>query len=173
MFLLHLNKIKMRVLSNQSIIQKINRLSIQIVEHHYGSNSIYLIGINNNGYNFAKLLQEQLQKNCKIPIHLHQIRLNPANPLHSQIELSMDKEELSNKNIIIVDDVANTGRTLFYAMKPLLDIIPSSIEVAVMVDRTHKSFPVRVDFVGLSLATTLKEHIEVILTPGEMSVFLQ
>lgn len=163
----------MQVLSNQSIIQKINRLSIQIIEYHYGSDSIYLMGVNNNGYNFAQLLQQQLEKNCQIPIHLHRIRLNPANPLDGQIELSMDKEELNNKNIIIVDDVANTGRTLFYAMKPLLDTVPSSIEVAVLVDRTHKSFPVRVDFVGLSLATTLKEHIEVILTPGEMSVFLR
>lgn len=163
----------MQVLSNQSIIQKINRLAIQIVEYHFGRESIYLLGVNNNGYNFAKLLQEQLQKNCDIPIHLQRIRLNPANPLNGEIELSMDKEELNDKNIIIVDDVANTGRTLFYAMKPLLDTVPASIEVAVLVDRTHKSFPVRVDFVGLSLATTLKEHIDVVLTPGDLSVYLR
>ena len=69
--------------------------------------------------------------------------------------------------VVIVDDVANTGRTIFYACKPLLETLPKKIEVAVLVDRKHKSFPVKVDYVGLSLATTLKEDIDVQLSNSE------
>ena len=72
-----------------------------------------------------------------------------------------------------MDDVANTGRTIFYAIKPLLDILPKKVEVAVLVDRTHKAFPIRVDYYGISLATTLKETINVeIRKKKERAVFL-
>lgn len=162
----------MQVLNRQSIIQKIKRLSIQILENHLDHKAIYFIGINNNGYHFAELLAEQLTQITDIPVHLHRVRLNPASPYNSTIELSVSKEDLHDQHIILVDDVANTGRTTFYAVKPLLDILPASLEVAVLVDRTHKSFPIRVDYVGLSLATTLKEHIDVHLQEDDMSVYL-
>ena len=82
-------------------------------------------------------------------------------------------EASEGKVIIIVDDVANTGRTLFYAMKPIFQIIPKKVEVAVLVDRMHKSFPIKIDYMGLSLATTLKENIEVkIRDVKEQAVYL-
>jgi len=163
----------MNILNHQSIVQKIKRLSIQILENHLDHSAIYLLGINNNGYHFAELLSNQLQTISSIPIFLHRVRLNPASPHDSKIELSVSKEELHHQHIIVVDDVANTGRTTFYAMKPLLEILPASLEVAVLVDRTHKSFPIRVDYVGLSLATTLKEHIDVHLVDDNMNVYLR
>jgi pyrimidine operon attenuation protein/uracil phosphoribosyltransferase len=76
----------------------------------------------------------------------------------------MPLSELEGKTIVVVDDVGNTGRTLFYACKPLLEVLPHKVEMAVLVDRKHKSFPVKVDYVGLSLATTLREHIDVQLS---------
>jgi pyrimidine operon attenuation protein/uracil phosphoribosyltransferase len=104
---------------------------------------------------------------------LARIRLNPAKPLAEEITVDLPLGDLTNKAILVVDDVANTGRTLFYACKPLLNILPKKLEVAVLVDRTHKSFPVRVDYVGLSLATTLMNHIEVDLeTEGAYRVEL-
>jgi pyrimidine operon attenuation protein/uracil phosphoribosyltransferase len=162
----------MEILDQQSIIQKIKRLGIQILEHQIDSPGIYFLGINNNGYNFAKLLQEELENHQPGWAKLQRVQLNPAKPIEYPIQLDIPVEELQGKHIILVDDVANTGRTLYYALQPLMSILPSSVEVAVLVDRTHKSFPIRVDYVGLSLATTLKEHIKVNLKSSPMSVQL-
>ena len=88
-------------------------------------------------------------------------QINPANPLEYEPYIEMPIETLEHKVVIVVDDVANTGRTLFYAVQPLLKILPKKIEVAVLVDRTHKSFPIKADYIGLSLATTLLDNIAV------------
>ena len=90
------------------------------------------------------------------------------------VEIDLSPEALHNQTIIVIDDVANTGRTLFYACKPFLELLPRKIEMAVLVDRKHKSFPVLVDYVGLSLATTLREHIEVDLSKAdELAAYLR
>ena len=151
----------MKILSNKQIQQKVRRLAIEILENNLNEEEIILAGINNNGITFAKMLLEYLLNITDIPIILTRIRLNPAAPTSSDIVLEMPLKQVENKVIIIVDDVANTGRTLFYATKPLLTVLPKKIEMAVLVDRKHKSFPVKMNYVGLSLATTLKENIDV------------
>ena len=153
----------MEILDATKIKQIVKRMSFEILERNFDSKTLYLAGINNNGYLFAKILSKRLAKITDKQIELLRIKLNPANPLEGTITLDLESKVLKNKHIIIVDDVANTGRTLFYAFKPLLETIPKKIEVAVLVDRKHKSFPVKVDYVGISLATTLKEHIKVFL----------
>lgn len=90
---------------------------------------------------------------------LSRIKLNPAKPLDFPIETDLAPELITNKSIIVVDDVANTGRTIFYAFRVYMNALPKKIEVAVLVDRKHKMFPVKVDYVGLSLATTIQENI--------------
>lgn len=163
----------MQILNQHQIHQKIKRLAIEMLEENYEENEIFLLGINNRGYNLAQMLREELKHITKIPILLHRLRLNPAQPLGAPIELEMPVEGLEGKTVIIVDDVANTGRTIFYAFKPLLEILPKKVQVAVLVDRKHKAFPIQVDYVGLSLATTLKENIDVkILEKEELAVFL-
>jgi len=163
----------MQLLNQHQIKQKIERLAYQILEQNYEEEEIILIGINNNGLGFAKLIHARLSKLADIPIKLTSVRLNPANPLAEDISVEMPLERLNGKTIIIVDDVANTGRTIFYATRPLMTIIPKKIEVAVLVDRKHKSFPVKVDYMGLSLATTVQENIDVqILNRKEQAVFL-
>lgn len=163
----------MQILNQRQIQQKIKRLAIEILENNYEEPAIYLLGINNRGYSFAQMLLAELNHITKIPISLHRLRLNPAQPLGAPIQLEMPIADLEGKTIIIVDDVANTGRTIFYAFKPILEILPKKIQVAVLVDRKHKTFPVQVDYVGISLATTLKENIDVqILTEEEPAVFL-
>lgn len=170
---LHFKKEIMKILSDKKIRQKAKRLAIEILEHNYEEPEIILIGINKRGMKVALLLMEELKQLQAPQIVLTSIRLNPAAPLESEVELEMPIAELSGKAIIIVDDVANTGRTLFYACKPLMAILPKKVEIAVLVDRMHKSFPIKVDYVGLSLATTLKENIDVqILEEGEFSVYL-
>ncbi len=163
----------MKLLDQRQIKQKIDRLAIEILEHNLGEEEIILAGINNNGLGFAKLLLKRLQKLTETNITLTQIRLSPANPIDHEVSIGLTKEQLTDKVIIIVDDVANTGRTIFYATKPLMDVLPKKVEVAVLVDRKHKSFPIKVDYLGLSLATTLKENIDVnILNNKEQAVFL-
>ena len=163
----------MKILENSKIEQKIRRLAIEIIEQNYGEKSLILAGINNNGTHFAKLLAKELKKLAAAEIKLAKLSLNPANPLESEILIDLEAKDLKNKVIIIVDDVANTGRTIFYAMQPLLKTLPKKVEVAVLVDRRHKQFPIGVDYVGLSLATTLKENIQVdIKKAKEKAVYL-
>jgi len=163
----------MKILDERQISQKIKRLAIEILEHNYSEKEIILAGINNNGLGFAKMLHKELKKISEIKFTLSQIMLNPAKPIDAAIELDTDVAELHKKVIIVVDDVANTGRTIFYAFKPLFDILPKKIEVAVLVDRKHKSFPIKVDYVGLSLSTTLQDNINVqILHTDDKAVYL-
>jgi len=163
-----------KILNKRQIVQKIQRLAIEIVEHNFDEPEIILAGINNNGMTFARLLLDELVKiRHEIQFTITRIALNPANPLAEDIHFEMPLEAVEGKVIIIVDDVANTGRTIFFATKPLLETLPRKIEIAVLVDRTHKAFPVKVDYVGLSLATTLKENIDVeIQDVNEMAVYL-
>jgi pyrimidine operon attenuation protein / uracil phosphoribosyltransferase len=164
----------MKILNDRKIRQKIRRLAYEILENNYEEAEIILAGINNNGMSFARLLFDQLSSITKQQLTLTHILLNPANPLESEVRIDLPAPSLQGKVIIVVDDVANTGRTIFYACKPLLETLPKKIEVAVMVDRTHKSFPVKVDYFGLSLATTLLENIDVqIREVVEFGVFLK
>jgi pyrimidine operon attenuation protein / uracil phosphoribosyltransferase len=151
----------MKILDDRQIRHKLKRLTIQILENNIEESEIILAGINNNGVAMAQLLMRELVGRTTIPITLTRIKLNPASPIDNPIVLEMPLENVKNKAIIVVDDVANTGRTIYYALKPLMDSLPRKVEVAVLVDRKHKSYPIQADYVGLSLATTLKENIDV------------
>ena len=157
----------MKILNNTQVNQKINRLAIEILENNYTEKSILLAGINRNGLGFATLLMKAIQKISDVEIILANITLNPAKPTSDKVSIDIDESIFKNKVVIIVDDVANTGRTIFFAFKPFLDILTKKVEVAVLVDRKHKSFPIKVDYVGLSLATTLKENIKVKLVSAK------
>lgn len=152
----------MKILSERQIRQKIKRLAIEILERNLDEEHILLAGINKNGAAFARLLLAELEQYSGGPhFQITHIQLNPADPIAEPVRLSTPVEEVNNRVVIVIDDVANTGRTMFYAIKPLLQTLPKKIEVAVLVDRKHKSFPIAVDYVGLSLATTLRENIDV------------
>ena len=165
----------MQILDDRQIRQKIKRLAIEILEHNFGETEIILAGLNNNGTGFAQLLLSELLPivPAETTLTLTRIRLNPANPVEYDPYIEMPAESLRGKPIIIVDDVANTGRTIFYAVQPLLKVLPKKVEVVVLVDRKHKSFPIKADYVGLSLATTLLEDIDVqIRDVADMAVHL-
>lgn len=163
----------MQVLNDYQIKQKIQRLSYEILENNLDEQEIMLVGINNNGYGFAKLLFESLTAISDKKVILSKIKLNPAQPLDFPIETDLNEADLVNKSIIVIDDVANTGRTIFYAFKVFMNILVKKIEVAVLVDRKHKMFPIKVDYVGLSLATTVQENIKAdLIKPTALSVTL-
>ncbi|MBK9337480.1 MAG: phosphoribosyltransferase [Lewinellaceae bacterium] len=166
----------MQILNDQQIRQKIKRLAIEILERHFGESEIILAGLNNNGVEFAQLLLNELRPIAPPGMTLTptRIRLNPANPLEYPPGIDLPAERLRGKPIILVDDVANTGRTIFYAVQPLLSVLPQKVEVAVLVDRKHKSFPIKADYVGLSLYTTMRDDIDVQLRGGkDMAAYLR
>ncbi len=164
----------MKLLDSRQIKQKIKRLAIEILEQNFGEKEIILAGINNNGLGFAKMLEKEIVQLTDNQITLTSINLSPANPLESEVKIGLSPKELNKKVIIIVDDVANTGRTIFYAIKPLLEVLPKKIQVAVLVDREHKSFPIKVDYVGISLFTTVQDDIDVqIKGKEEKAVYLK
>lgn len=160
----------MELLNRQQIEQKINRLAMEIMERNTDENELFLIGINNRGLEMAKRLRDRINSLVSAPIHLLNVRLNPADPMEKAAVLDHPINELTGKPILLVDDVANTGRTLFYAMQPLMAILPSKLEVAVLVDRAHKAFPVHVTYVGMELSTTIKDNILVNFGDQESAV---
>jgi pyrimidine operon attenuation protein / uracil phosphoribosyltransferase len=163
----------MKILSNQEIKQKIQRMAMQIAENNYQYEEIILGGINDNGFGFAKLLEKAIKKVVTSSVTAKRMTLDAKDPLGHKIIFDINPENLNSKVVIIVDDVANTGKTIFYSFRPLMDALPHKIEVAVLVDRKHKQFPINVDYVGLSIATTIKENITVkILNVEEMEVYL-
>lgn len=165
----------MQILDDRQIRQKIRRIAIEILERNFSEPEIILAGLNKNGLGFARFLLDELTPlaPADMKITLTRIRLNPANPVEYEPSIELDAAELRGKPVIIVDDVANTGRTIFYAVQPLLQAIPKKVEVAVLVDRKHKLFPIKADYVGLSLATTLLDDIDVRIRDVEtMAVFL-
>ncbi len=164
----------MKVLDHRTIVQKLKRLAIEILENNYEEKEILLAGINNSGMILANMIREELEKmDIPINISITNIRLNPAEPVQNEISIGVPSADIEEKVVILVDDVANTGRTLFYAWKPFMEVIPRKVETVVFVDRMHKSFPVKIDYFGLSLATTLRENIKVDLSdPSDLAVYL-
>ena len=149
----------MQLLNHQQIASKVTRLAMEILERNTEENELHIIGINNRGMELARRLVDGLRIISEAPIHLRQLTISPASPLDPGPVLEGDLADLAGKAILLVDDVANTGRTLFYALKPLTEILPKKIEVAVLVDRRHKTWPVYVTYRGMDLSTTLGDNV--------------
>jgi pyrimidine operon attenuation protein/uracil phosphoribosyltransferase len=149
------------ILDRADITQKTRRMAYQIVEDNYDEKEITMIGIQSGGYDYALLLKKEIEAISDIKIQFLSLAIDKSAPLSHPISISNDKISLDKKVILMVDDVANTGKTMYYALKPIMEYSPKKVQVAVLVDRQHKLFPVCSDFVGLSLSTTMQEHIEV------------
>jgi len=132
-----------------------------------------MIGIKEGGYEYAKLLKKEIESISESSIKFLSLTMNKQAPLSHPITLDNGKLSLDKKVILLVDDVANTGKTMYYALKPIMDFSPKKVQVAVLVDRQHKLFPISSDFVGLSLSTTMQEHIRVELNEaGKAEAYL-
>jgi pyrimidine operon attenuation protein / uracil phosphoribosyltransferase len=149
---------KVKILDNVAIGNKLLRMAYEIVENNFEEKEIVLAGITDRGIVIATALQQQIEKISKIKIQNRIIKIDKSNPVDCSLD---DASHLDHKSIIIVDDVANSGRTLLYALNPFLNIIAKKIQIAVLVDRQHKNYPIAPDYTGLSISTTLQEHISV------------
>jgi pyrimidine operon attenuation protein/uracil phosphoribosyltransferase len=159
------------VLNHKQIQQKIIRMAYEIYERNASEETILLAGISGMGSQLALFLARSLEKISPIKTQVIEILLDKKDINRGQVGLSTEKD-LENQCVVIVDDVLNTGKTLVYALKPFLDAPIKKMEVAVLVNRSHKLFPVTPDYTGLELATTLSEHITVDLSNENHSVHL-
>lgn len=147
------------ILSSADIALKTKRMAVQIIEQNLEANKIILAGIVQEGFKLAQILKSEIEKRSQIEVLLISVTL--AKYQDSQPEVFLDNEisTLEEAVVILVDDVLNSGRTLAYALKPFLEIKLQKLQVAVLVNRAYSRFPIAPDYVGLSLATTMKEHI--------------
>jgi pyrimidine operon attenuation protein / uracil phosphoribosyltransferase len=136
--------------------KKMRRMALQIIENNDGETALILAGIRESGSVVAKCIQQMLAEISDIKTELLTITLDKREPREVQLSRELD---FNNKVIILIDDVANSGKTLLYALKPFLAFHPKKIQTLVLVERSHNSFPVHPDYAGVSLATTLQEHI--------------
>ena len=136
--------------------KKMRRMALEIAEQNSGEAEIILAGIRESGKIVAQCMQKMLQEMTNIKATLISISLDKRKPKEVTLEPAMD---LDNKIVIVVDDVSNSGRTLLYALKPFLEFHPKKIQTLILVERRHNDFPVRPDYIGLSITTTLQEHI--------------
>lgn len=156
---------KKYILSAEVTEMKLQRLAYEILEDNPGEQHIILAGILDNGLVVASVLQKFLKKTSSIETELISLSFDKKNP--GEIKLSSE-QDFTGKVIIIIDDVTNSGKTLLYALKPFLNYYPKKIQTLVLVERSHKMYPIHPDFVGLSLATTLREHIYVEVNDDEV-----
>ncbi len=146
--------------------KKLQRMALQVVEQNYNETQLILIGIKASGSVIAEKISQYLKEVFNGEVVLLELSIDKKNPLQVSLNAAID---FNGKNIILIDDVANSGRTMLYALKPLLEQLPKKIQTLALVERTHKSFPVDVDYVGFSVSTALDENILVEVKDGEVS----
>ena len=162
---------KSLILNHEEISLKLDRIAWQILEQHFGETTIVLVGLVDRGFDVAAKIKSRLNKYGNLNIELIRISLDKTNALAS--EITLDRSELiTNKAIILVDDVLNSGITMAAALKEVLNHKPKTVKTAVLANRDHHTFPIQANFVGISLATTVKEHISYQEIDGTMSVSL-
>lgn len=155
------------ILSKDSAQEKLHRMALQIAENiSDDSADLILIGVGEKGEAMAKKINIYLENYIHSPVEIMMVSLNKMRP--EEVILNKDCN-FDDKNIIIIDDVSNSGKTLLYALKPLLAYHPKRIQTLVMIERMHKAFPIKPDYVGLSLATTNDDHIRVEIENGEIT----
>jgi len=162
---------KTLVLNHKQITQKITRMAYEVYERNAFEKEIIFAGITGMGFILAGFLAKSLEDISHLTVKVIEIHLDKSDVNRGNVVLS-ENTDLNNKCVVVVDDVLNTGKTLVYALKPFLDIPIKKMEVAVLVNRSHKLFPVTPDYTGLELATTLTEHISVDLSSDNHSVHL-
>ena len=151
------------ILSAADIARKIRRMAFEVAERNADCSSLIIAGVAGNGVVVAKNVIQELKNIISCSIEFVTINIDKQNPVEATVDTDMN---FDGKTVILVDDVANSGKVLLYSLKPFIAAQPTSIQTLVLVERSHKLFPIHSDYVGLSIATTLQEHITV-RTEGE------
>ena len=160
------------ILSHQQIQHKIERIAYQIYEANVYEEEIIIAGIEGGGLQFAKKIVAKLKKITEAKIVLCKLSMDKKDPLTSGVRTSIAEEEFVNKSVVLVDDVLNSGTTLIYGVHHFLKTPLKQLKTAVLVNRNHKKYPVKADYKGISLSTSLQEHVNVHFETKNYRVYL-
>ena len=149
---------KKQILTEEVALKKLKRIALEVAERNFNEKELLLIGIKENGIVIAQIISKLMKAVFTGSITVVALSMNKKKPTSITIEKDID---VDGKTILLIDDVANSGRTMLYALKPLLEKHPKKIQSLALVERTHKNFPVDLDYIGLSISTTLNEHITI------------
>lgn len=161
------------LLNHHQIQQKINRMAYQLFEHNFDESEIVLAGIEQRGFILAKRIKKALESFSNQKITIISVEVEKDLPYHTFQGKSSDKTAFEHKVVVVIDDVLNSGKTLIYGVNQFLHAPVKKISTLVLVDRNHKCFPVYADYVGLSLATTLKQNVRIVFTETNDEAFLE
>ncbi len=157
------------ILTEQQVRQIIRRIAFEVYENNFDEKKIVVVGIHDKGYRIAQQLVKELEMIVsEVKVDLVELKIDKENPVSSEVTLNVPTKHLAKRVIILVDDVLNTGKTVAYSLKALLEVEVKKLQIAVLVDRSHKQFPITANFKGYELSTTIDEHVEVRLddNPG-------
>lgn len=160
------------ILNHKQIVQKIKRIAYQVYETNTDEEEIIIAGIESGGFILAKKIKTELERISPIEVQLCKVTIDKKEP-RNDIKTSLSSEDYKNKSLILVDDVLNSGTTLVYGVKHFLNVPLKQFKTAVLVNRNHKKYPVKADFKGISLSTSLKEHVTVVLKGKSYEVSLE
>ena len=163
---------KSKILDINEIDQKLKRLAWQVYEKNSAEKEIIVVGVSERGLILAKQLVVHIQEISNIKTKISLLGLDKDNPYNKEVSINLQEKEYANKVVLLVDDVLNSGKTLMYAAKHFLTTRLSSLSIMVLVDRNHNRYPIKADYIGLSLATTLQEYINVELKGADKGVYL-
>lgn len=159
------------ILNNQEIEHKITRIAYQIYETFVEENEVVIAGISKSGYVFAEKIAHSLSSISDLKVSLCEVHIDKNNPSNT-ITTSLEKSQYENKGLVLVDDVLNSGTVLAYGIRFFLDVPLKKFKTAVLVDRNHKKYPVKADFKGISLSTSLQEHVQVVFEENNNHAYL-
>ena len=159
------------ILDHEDIKNKIRRIAYQIYESNVDEKEIILAGIALNGYVIAERLKAILEEVSALQCTLCKVTMNKTAP-QGTVETSLNASEYKDKSLVLIDDVLNSGTTLIYGVKHFLDVPLKQFKTAVLVNRNHKKYPVKADFKGISLSTSLFEHVHVNLSKQPYEAYL-
>ena len=159
-----MNNLSELIMPHETIVRKLDRMAREILEVHFEESSLILLGIDGQGVALCQALVRRLQSLSDIDVVQGVVSLNKINPLATDVACDVSKEAMSDRIVILVDDVLNSGQTLIHAVREVLLGNPREVHTAVLVDRKHRAFPIRADYCGLTLSTHLNEHIAVDLS---------
>lgn len=153
------------ILNQEIAAKKLKRMAFEILENNLDESSFILAGIRESGTVIAHTIQDLLKEISGLQTELITVSLDKKNPKEVTLSPQLNFRE---QVVILIDDVSNTGKTLLHAIRPFLETNPKKIQTLVLVERSHKTFPVKPDYVGLSIATTIQEHIHVDVENGHV-----
>lgn len=155
-----------------AIKRALTRITYEIIEQNKGTDDLVLVGIKTRGVFLAQRIQDRIKKLEGVDVPLGELDITlyrddrhdaslKQDPVINSEEINVD---INDKKVVLIDDVIYTGRTIRAAMDALMDQgRPSSISVAVLVDRGHRELPIRADFVGKNIPTSADEQVAVMV----------